>query len=334
MPAARDAPQGSEGFVMTDAHAQDFADSFDDEIGASGIAARALAFRVAHEAAAGSRRLALTHEVHELIRSEFDAALARHLRAASGRLTPAVAVVSRIENAAKAPPAHSAPPTLLDALIAIAAGAGAERGKAALVVEDGGGVRRDVETGPDALEAMRQARSALDAFGDPGLCRLSGDFRAIVAHAPDPAEPALFEADFTQGMIVFPAARGLAPARAPLAALDLAIREDPAVAAHLRRARDAVACARRHAVDEFRRRAETEIAEFDRSLAGRPLVGFRREIALELVARLKLAFGESLSGLSPHARLLAFDWTFGDPGDARGRDADRLLEGERPLAAE
>ncbi len=186
----------------------------------------------------------------------------------------------------------------------------------------------------DMLDAIRQTRRALETVGDPALCRVTGDLNGVAAFLPDDDDAVLFEADFRNATITFPDPKGDAPIRAPLAALDAATRDDAALSGRLRLVRDVLIRARKGAVDAFRKTAEREVSEFDRSLGRRDLSGFRQEIALDLVERLTLAFGEALRGLSPHARLLAYDWAHGDPSDAQSRDSERLVSAERPIAAE
>lgn len=161
---------------------------------------------------------------------------------------------------------------------------------------------------------------------------MTGDLEGATAFLPGEDDAVLFEVDFARATISFPPLPGQegAAIRAPLLALESELRDNVVLAARIRMVRDMTLRARKRSVDGFCRLAEREVAEFDRSIRDRSLTGFRREIAMDLVDRLTLAFGEGLRGLSPHARLLAFDWAYGEPDE----DGRRRITDDRPIAAE
>lgn len=281
----------------------------------------------------GGEQGRIAHTVCEVIYSTFDNLFAAHVFATSGILLPRARVDTHFidANGNDRRQASARCPTLLDALIRIGEKAGPEPGKSFVVtpsdlarhLRDIAGLRPSLLGGPD-LDAMRGAASLLADIADPGLCRVSATLDGATVAWPDSA--AVFcEIDFALGLVIFPAiGTGGEAIRVPLLGFEAAERTSPALRARLRMMRDAMAEARRRAVDAFARACDHEIASLHAALAGRDPGPAGREVAADLTDRLVAAFGPALRGLSPHARLIALDWL------ARSGEQRRI---ERDLAA-
>lgn len=290
---------------------------------AEGLAAeaalRAPLFTLAYRAEIGGRAGLVTHEFAEIVHSGFSAALSRHLRAVGGEALPGVEAATRFEmdgrDAAPLSSVSFAPGPLhaLERIVATALDGGVTEVE---LRRPGGDAARVARLTPDLLHGLAAARRLADAVGDPAYCRTEADLDGAVIHMPG-GETSMVEIDFGASTATFPACAPLAgeALRAPLLAAigDAAESGNPALAARLRRLREIQRRARADAVETFRATAEREIAAFADGLGGRVLDGHALEIARELSAALRAAFGDDLKGLSPHARLRAFDWASPHP---------------------
>ena len=290
---------------------------------AAEAALRAPLFALSYRTEIGGHPGRVRHALSEIVHSGFNAALSRHLRAVRGVALRGGEAATRCDPDRRAgPPPTSvswAPGPLhaLERIVATALGRGAAV-EVEVSREDGGaedGAARVARLTPDLLAGLRAARRLADAVGDPAFCRTAADLEGAVIQMPAlgrDEDAVLAELDFAGSLAVFPAAPPMfgQALRVPLLAAFGAEAEgaDPARAARMRRLKELQRRARAEAVEAFRAAAEREIAAFADGLGGRPLEGHALEIAHELSAALREAFGDDLKGLSPHARLRAFDW--------------------------
>ncbi|MEM1314869.1 MAG: hypothetical protein AAGI51_09970 [Pseudomonadota bacterium] len=291
---------------------------------AAEAALRTPLFSLSYEGEIAGRRGRLTHDLSEIVHSGFNAALSRHLRAVRGEALPQVEAATRFEmegregaplaSASFAPGPLHALERIVETALGDAVAVDAE------VARPDDGSARAVKLTPDLLAGLRAARRLADAVADPAFCRIEADLEGAVLHMPGSDVP-MAEIDFAASTVVFAASSpGSGEAlRVPLLAAigEAAERGAPALAARIRRLRDLQRRARAEAVAAFREAAEREIAAFADGLGGRPLEAHALEIAHELSRALREAFGDDLKGLSPHARLRAFDWASPEPARPR-----------------
>ena len=284
-------------------------------------AIKAPLFEISHEAEIAGRAGRIRHMVSDVVYSGLNERLSRHLQATRGHALPGIEVATSFEIEGRAPLASTGgAPTVLHALDRICESA--RRGGAAPVatlrhagaggVAEGPGV--EIRIDADRAAGVAAARAILDSIADPVFCRVAGDLSGATVFLPGDGQEVLLEIDLDRSLVIVPARAGETAQRAPLLAFADRGRVEAALGGRLRLLRDALLRARKMAVDEFREAAELEIAEFAQAAGGRRLRGHERELALELVETLRTAFGDTLRGLSPHARFRAFEWAEASEG--------------------
>jgi hypothetical protein len=282
-----------------------------------GIAYEALAGTGAGAAApAGSRRVVVSHLVAKNVFTSFDTRLSRHLAAVTGVGLPHALVETRVRDlatgrtAAQGAPRHAASAPAALAVAARLALGGQDRVAVRLgnwnAGDEGLGQERVITA--HGVEALERALGICARLGVADFLEVSGDFDRVLVR-PAGAGLDVMVMDLGRGTVAVPATEsGAAGAQASLWDFACAADTVPAVVAYLARARHAVAAAREAAVREFREAAEERIMQFDAALGGRPLTGYRLEVATSLVARLQAVLGDTLGGLSEAARVAALDW--------------------------
>lgn len=258
----------------------------------------------------------VTHTVSEVIYSAFDRIFADYIYATTGQAMPRARVETVLsnENGAILRSVSSGCVTVLEALVQVGLRATSE-GARDMKVSPGNRARhlRDIETlranprDTSHFEIMERAQDLIDSIADPALCRITATLDGASVQ-PSNGSEVFFEIDLEQGVVSFPPRNDGASIKVPLLNFTDAAREKPALAARMREIQDAVAFARRQAVDAFGSACDTEVSRFQSSLAGRVLEGRAAEVAGDLIDRLMAAFGPHLRGLSPHARLITLDW--------------------------
>lgn len=302
-----------------------------------GETVKAPLFNVSYEAVIEGHRGRINHCIANIIYSELDALLARHLYATRNLRFPTVEVVSTFtvegtERAAAQSVSQS--PTIIDSLATIGESATKSREAVRFAVDFGLG--EEAESGhvltlsADYFDTMRRTMRILASVADSTFCRISGDLDGATVFLPGSRKEVFFEVDFKAALLTMPPIERVFPDPLKVAvySFDRERTEAPALRARLRAVRDMMLTARKDAVDSFCQIAEHEITEFDRSMEKKSLSGFRHEIAMDLVGRLKMAFGDALKGLSPHARLLAFDWASTTPDDDTNKITERVMAAE------
>lgn len=272
-----------------------------------------------HTEVSGGREVVISHIVRRNVFTEFDQRLSRHLAATSGRGFPGVSVVTRWR-----PHGSTDPWTELEqtdersvphALAAIGRRALANRDSTvlrlhhqelALGERSVGGVRRTLCT--DDLKSLERALEVADMLGELPFIEVSGDFDLVVVTPPDRDIPPV-TIDLVTGRVGISGGsaqgQGLG---ASLYDIERLFGQEGEGRVYLASVRRALIAAKQDAVLDFRAAAERRILDFDGVLAGRKLAGHRLQAAASLVWRLKAGLGDSLSGLSEHAQLTAFDW--------------------------
>lgn len=308
-----------------------------------GETVKAPLFSVSYTTEIEGHRGRIKHSISNIIYSELDALLARHLYATRNLRFPMVEVYSTFTVEATdriAARSTSQAPTIIDALATIGESATKKRDNVVFSVDFGGGgdeeSAHDLALTADYFETMRLTLSILSTVADSTFCRISGDLDGATVFLPGEANKVFFEVDYKAALLTMPPmGDGYPdPVRIAIYRFDEERNETPALRARLRNVRDMMLLARKEAVDSFCQIAEHEITEFDRSMERKSMSGFRHEIAMDLVGRLKMAFGDALRGLSPHARLLAFDWANSTPEDDPNSITDQTVTDEQKMAAE
>ena len=291
-------------------------------------------FSVSYTTEIEGHRGRIKHSISNIIYSELDALLARHLYATRNIRFPMVEVestftISGTQKAAARSTSHA--PTIIDAMATIGESATKTRPSVVFTVDFGGGdgneSKQEMTLAADYFDTMRQALAILSNVADSTFCRISGDLDGATVFLPGDDGRVFFEIDFKAALITMPPMGTAFPEGLKVAVYSFERErgEAPAMRARLRTVRDMMLTARKDAVDSFCQVAEHEITEFDRSMERKPMSGFRHEIAMDLVDRLKMAFGDALKGLSPHARLLAFDWANSKPEDDPNQITDQKM---------
>ena len=283
-------------------------------------AIRAPLFEISHAAEIGGRAGRVRHTVSDVVYSGLNERLSRHLQATCGQALPSVEVATSFDMEGRAPlTSTGGAPTILHALDRICESArrGGAEPLATLRYDGAEGPGGEIRIDADRAAGVAAARAIFDAIADPVFCRVTGDLSGAVMFMPGDGQEVLLEIDFERSLVIVPAGPGGAAQRAPLLAFTDREGMTAALGGRLRLLRDALLRARKRAVDSFREAAELEIAEFAASAGGRRLQGYELDLALELVETLKTAFGDTLRGLSPHARFRAFEWARAS-GDGRG----------------
>ncbi|MDC1198945.1 hypothetical protein N8071_01085 [bacterium] len=302
-----------------------------------GETVKAPLFSISYATEIEGHRGQIKHNIFNIIYSELDALLARHLYATRNLRFPTVEVVSTFtlkgsERVAAQSTSHA--PTIVDALATIGESATKGREAVTFTVDFGGGgdmeSMHELALAADYFDTMRRTLHILATVADSTFCRISGDLDGATMFLPGAADKVFFEVDFKAALLTMPP-MGVSfpePVRIAVYSFERERTETPALRARLRTVRDMMLTARKDAVDSFCQIAEHEITEFDRSMDRKTLSGFRHEIAMDLVGRLKMAFGDALKGLSPHARLLAFDWANSKPEDDPNAITDQVMAAE------
>lgn len=269
---------------------------------------------VSYEATIGGRQGRVCHTISEVIYSAFDMLLSQQVQATQGLSLPRAKVETVfLTEGMQVGHAASGCATILDALVQIVDKAGADRehhffatpGEIARHLRDLPYLR-PVVIDPSHAGVMRSALSVLGDIADPGFCRVAATLDGMTVCMPDSTE-VFAEFDFHSGVITFPCRTG-DHVKAPLLALAAFQAQSSTLRARLRAVQDAIREARRRAVDNFGSACDAEIVRLQASIGGRRLEGHVLEVAGELIDRLVAALGPRLSGLSPHARLVALDW--------------------------
>lgn len=279
----------------------------------------------------------VAHRISNIIYNELDAQMARHLYATQGVAFPAVHVETSFtlnDGGRQVARSESSAPSIIDALATIGESATKRRGTVEFTIDYGANhgeeSQQKIALTDDRFETMRRMLAILSAVADSTFCRISGDLDGATVFLPGPTERVFFEVDFKSALMSMPPLGENFPEafRIAIYSFERERADAPALRARLRAVRDMMLMARKEAVDSFCQMAEREIAEFDRSMTDKVMTGFRHEIAMDLVNRLKMAFGDALKGLSPHARLLAFDWANSNPDGETGRLEDHVMAAE------
>jgi hypothetical protein len=270
---------------------------------------------VSYEAEVGGRHGRVCHTVSEMIYSAFDTLFAAQVYATSGQSLPrarveTLFVVDDLEIGRRT---VSGCMTLLDALTQIVSKA-RPSGRSCLIATPGDLSRHQrLRAATPALhldealaEAMQAALALVSDIADPGLCRVAATLDGATVYFPDSAQ-VFAEIDFVGGLVTLPGA-GETVAKAPLMAFAAARAQNQGVKLALRGIQDAIAAARRRAIDAFGAACDAEAARLRAAIGDRKLEGHIVEVAGDLIERLVAAFGPRLLGLSPHARLIALDW--------------------------
>ncbi|MEM9047655.1 MAG: hypothetical protein AAGC92_02945 [Pseudomonadota bacterium] len=258
----------------------------------------------------------VTHTVSDVIYSAFDRVFADYIYATTSQAMPRARVETVLANddGQILRRVSSGCVTVLEALVRIGLRATSEAARDMRVsqsdrtrhlreIENLRAVSRDTSH----FEGMERASDLICAIADPALCRVTATMDGASVQ-PCSGTEVFFEIDLERGVITFPPRGESESIKVPLYNFGDATREKPALAARLREIQDAVACARRRSVDAFGSACDTEVSRFHKSLSGRVLEGRAAEVAGDLIDRLMAAFGPTLRGLSPHARLITLDW--------------------------
>jgi len=163
----------------------------------------------------------------------------------------------------------------------------------------------------DTIEMLDSALGTCRHLGEAEFLQISGDLDIVIATPPGGLKPVIMQ--LKNGTVSVPNCEptDTSPFESPIFAFAQHASDSRVARGYLARARQALTAEKETAISDFRSAAEQRIRDFDRALAGRPLERHRKALAEGLVARLKAGLGETLSGLSEDARLIALDWCDG-----------------------
>lgn len=274
-------------------------------------------FGVTHDVMFDGRSFVVQHKVSRNVFTEFDAKLSRYLAAVRGQGLPNATVETTIRDVATkrswAPYSPRHAPSVPHALAVAGRLALGEESVADLRVgawmNDETGTEQSFSVSRESIEMLEKGLEVCGQIGTVEFLEISGDFEQVMAR-PYGSQMDMVMIDLGRGMISVPTLGegNNSVWQGPLYGFEKAVRQAPQVMGFLARARHAVALSKEEAIRGFREAAEARILDFNRALAGRPLVGYRLERASSLVSRLQAGLGDTLLGLSEAAQMTALDW--------------------------
>ena len=282
----------------------------------------------------------VTHTISQNIYTDFDQKLSGYLAAIRGKGFPRFKVAATVVKlTAKEAPAHTTPSyydSVPHALAGVVDRAFARVGPLELELQRGDcapgqtpppGQRHKIDGAFVGL--MTHGLAISSHMGATEFLEVAGELGVITIAPPGGLEPVVLQ--LAKGKVHVPGTGGSgstdAPIEWPITAFAERVSTDGAAQNYLATVRHAVITEREAAILAFRAAAEDRIGSLQRALAGRALEGHWRESAAGLIARLRAALGDRLSGLSEDARGIAFDWCAQFDDDEKLRNQPLLAAG-------
>ncbi|MEM6421346.1 MAG: hypothetical protein AAF698_02070 [Pseudomonadota bacterium] len=286
------------------------------------------------------RTVVISNVIQRNVFTDFDIKLSRHLAAVRGGGFPAITVTQRMRDDDPTAPWSEGRQqhflTVPHALRAIARRATKTAETATLRFVDADGPMESLDSNAPSRVIDRSEVKSMGAALD--FCRslgafefldVSGDFdMLLIAPAGTALDP--ITVDLYRGTVGVPSMRARADAGFEGALYELRrnVYDNAAARSYFASARHAMTAAKEEAVLAFRAAAEEKIHDFSRALGDRPLLGYRLDAVMSLVARLRTGLGDTLEGIAEDARITALDWA-----DAVEKGGDAAQEQAREYAS-
>jgi hypothetical protein len=275
--------------------------------------------QVTHTESHHGREYQVLQRVSRNVLTDFDRKLSRHLVATKGTGLPAFSVAVEVQEkngaGGRRQLATAHHPSVPHALREIVHRAFSRSGPVEMTflrdfqdAGDAAPVKSTRKIDTDTIEMLDAALGTCRHLGEAEFLQISGDLDIVMVTPPGDLKPVIMQ--LTNGTVSVPNCEptNTAPFESPLFAFAEQASDSRVAQGYLARARQALTAEKEAAISDFRAAAEQRIRDFDRALSGRPLESHRKTLVQGLVTRLKAGLGDTLSGLSEDARLIALDW--------------------------